>query len=145
MVNLQLTREKIYWCRIVDGNANFLVYSDHGTPIRAWDDGEGRLWVYRDADGLRAVVRSKTWESAYQAVVDECMPDADDDWHAWVESDDDPLPEGVAARSGTPVDETVGTSCYAAVCLNGERLEPLTWKELCRLEWRLIPGDLDLK
>lgn len=137
-MNATATPEKLDYCRIVDGNKNFRVVSEFGNPIASWDEGHGKLWVYRSADFDRAAVRAMTWESAYECVVDECLPDADDDM---IEYDEDGnLPEGVTFRSGVPANPDL-TTCFASVSLNGEVLEPARWQELQRLGWRLILTD----
>lgn len=45
-----------------------------GYPVRYWteDCGEG-LWLYRDASGIMGVVQARTWETAYECVLDEIL------------------------------------------------------------------------
>ena len=98
----------------------------HDNPLRVWDDGFGPLWVYLETLGAVGVVRAKTWEDAYDCVVDEIMDDADmsdPDNHPDVDGN---LPEGLYYRSsGVPSNEGL-ESLIASSDLNGSRVELLT-------------------
>ena len=37
----------------------------YDTPIKTYDDGFGPLYAYRDAGGLRGVVRALSWHDAW--------------------------------------------------------------------------------
>ena len=98
--------------------------------LRVWDDGFGPLWVYYETHGPVGIVRAKTWEDAYQCVVDEIMDDADpDDPDNRPAKGDDPdtweLPDGVYWRgSGVPSNKGL-KSHLAHGDLNGEILRQL--------------------
>jgi hypothetical protein len=44
---------------------------------RFYDDGDGPVWIYRDAGGLLGIVRAQSWETAWSIVEDEILDDAD--------------------------------------------------------------------
>ena len=91
--------------------------------LPVWDDGFGDVYVYFETLGPMGVVRSDSWESAYEAVVDEIMSDADPE-DAVFDADGN-LPDGILMRSnGLPSNPRL-KSYFAAEDLNGSYLVPL--------------------
>lgn len=91
-----------------------------------WDDGFGPLWIYRESLGPCGIVRAKTWEDAYNCVIDEIMDDADPEDPENHPNKDGNLPEGIHYRgSGVPSNPRL-KSPMAYEDLNGSILEPLT-------------------
>lgn len=49
-------------------------WSQYGYPIKTYSDGVGDpLWVYRDSMGVVGIVQSRSWETAYECVLDEIL------------------------------------------------------------------------
>lgn len=48
-----------------------------GRDVRVHDDGYGPLWIHRDSMGVSGIVRSRTFEAAYEICEDEFFPDCD--------------------------------------------------------------------
>ena len=122
--------------------ATFTV-NGHEQPIRICDRGVGDLWLYRDSVGVAGVVRSRTFEEAWQCVVDEILPDAAPDQpDNQLDLHADELPEGIYRRSkGAPTNEGL-RSPLAREDLNGSLLQPLTAGELERLGITLYVEDI---
>lgn len=62
--------------------------SEFDNPIRVYDDGWGKLWVYRTSLGVTGIVRAQTWHDAYECVLDEILTpisvdDVSDAYGAW--------------------------------------------------------------
>ena len=55
--------------------------SIYGNSILSYDDGFGPLWLYRDAGGMRVVVRAMSWEDALDIVYDTLPTIPEDDMH----------------------------------------------------------------
>lgn len=47
--------------------------SEFGTPIPTYDDGFGPLWLYKSANGSCGIVRTQSWETAFELVEDEIL------------------------------------------------------------------------
>lgn len=115
-------------------------------PIDIWDDGEGYLlWIYRETLGVQGIVRAKTFENAYNCVLDEIMSDyvpSEEEIQIWKRNPDTELPEGVHYRNnGLPANPKL-KSHLAQEDLNGSLLEPLTYKLAEELNiWLLITKD----
>lgn len=62
---------------IQDDQALESAASEHGTPIRTYDDGYGPLYVYRTSLGITGIVRAMSWEGAYDCVLDEILTPID--------------------------------------------------------------------
>lgn len=98
--------------------------------MRYWDEGWGKLWIYRESLGPIGIVRAHTWEEAYQYVVDEIMDDADEsnpDSYARSydkTADEGELAEGVQYRSGVPSNDGLNSD-LAQEDLNGSSLDLL--------------------
>jgi hypothetical protein len=112
-------------------------------PLLFWDDAFGPLWVYREAIGVKGIVRAEAYEQAWQCVVDEIMQDADPN-----DPDNRPdaygnLPEGVHYRgSGVPSNEGLN-SHLALEDLNGSWLGELTLDLMDELEIEIVLEEKD--
>jgi hypothetical protein len=53
-------------------------YKSSGTDIPVYDDGFGRLFIYRNSIGVGGIVRAQSWEDAYNICEDEFFPEADE-------------------------------------------------------------------
>jgi hypothetical protein len=113
---------------IGEENSLVSVESQYGNAIRWYDDGWGTLWVYREADGFRGLVRAVGYEDAWQTVVDEILDDAEPEAElSW---------DGVYARGGVPSGYNL-KSILAQSCLNGSYLEELTPELMSELKWKI--------
>ncbi len=91
---------------------------------RFWDDGFGPVWRYAETMGTLGVVRARTWDDAWNCVVDEIMDDADPE-DLSTDPDGPEWPEGVHVRgSGQPASPWA-TTPYAQEDPNGSRLNLL--------------------
>ena len=54
------------------------VTNQYGRELPIYDNGFGPLWVHRDSGGINGVVRTQTWEDAYEICEDEFFPEADE-------------------------------------------------------------------
>lgn len=107
----------------------------HGSaryPTRVWDNGFGKLWVYRETLGVLGIVRADSFENAWSCVVDEILDDADpDDPDTYARSYDADADEYELAEcchwrgSGAPSNPKL-TSGIAREDSNGSRLDELT-------------------
>jgi len=127
-------------------------------PVKFWDDGIGRLWLYRSADFDMGVVRAQTFEDAYDCVLDEILRPIDQDevpeaygfygpnkqaeLDAAVEKakESGDYPELVEGFMYQP--NSTGTG-IVSISLNGECLEPLTDELLkeCHLHVEIEKGE----
>jgi len=95
-----------------------------GCPLDCWDDGfpGDQVWVVCNSMGPIGVVRASSAEKAYEAAIDEILPDADEnDPHIWEVPGDSTsgLAEGYLWRSsGIPSNPSL-SSIYACEDLNG--------------------------
>jgi hypothetical protein len=123
--------------------------SESGHVYKAYDDGQGPWWLYRDASGLMCFIRARSYESAYEVFLDE---------FAWRISEDD-LPEayGLSKQEFEQFNDRLGCcpgeypdliegyhyqpnatgTGIVSVDLNGESLEPVTGALLERLNIKL--------
>lgn len=100
------------------------VLGERRKVTRWYDDGDGPLWLYRDAGGLLAIVRARTWHDAWSVCEDEILDDADESDIEYAE--DGSLPEGTNYRpNGSGSNAWNKTDIYSED-LNGSILEPLT-------------------
>lgn len=108
-----------------DNESIMSVTSEDGRGIRWYDDGWGKLWHYRDAEGLRAIIRASSEANAYEIVLDDILAPIPTDevldaygFSAILESPWGMLPEvyGVELPSGEVVGEyaTRGEAMLAA-------------------------------
>lgn len=116
-----------------------------GYAIKYYDDGDGGLWVYRDTSGVVGIVRAKTWEDAYECVLDEILnPIPQDEVYQAYGYDSAAEFEAVAA-AGDPWDRPLAEGYHhqpnagdgtgiVSTDLNGESLEPLTHRVLDQLQ-----------
>lgn len=101
--------------------------------LPVWDEGFGPLWVYFETLGPVGVVRAKTWEEAWECVVDEIMADVDDEADPENFDSDGNLAECLHYRGcGTPSNPQL-KSMIAAEDPNGSRLVSIN-DPLCA-EW----------
>jgi hypothetical protein len=102
------------------------ILGDRRDVVRTYDDGFGPVFCYRDAGGLLAVVRARTWEDAWSICEDVIFDDADTgDLDGLTVGDD--LPEGCGYRpnGGDPQLAWAQTGVYRED-LNGSALDLLT-------------------
>ena len=111
-------------------------WTRHGSPIQAYDDGYGSLWVYRDSMGITGIVRAQTWDDAYEIVLDEFLKPIDQgevheaygfdtpaDFHAALEGGES---DQVALVEGYHYQPNATGTGIVATDLNGEALDRLT-------------------
>ena len=119
----------------------------YGSPIKTYDDGMGTLYAYRDAGGLRGVVRALSWYDAWEIVEDEILtpiPEEDmpeaygfDTLEELQAAEEPDLAEGYSYQSNATGSGIVQHD------LNGESLNELTPDLLAALEWRIEVKDLN--
>lgn len=117
-----------------------------GHSIPTYDDGWGTLYIARDSMGIVGIVRAQTYVDAWSIVEDEFLPSADDeafekDFEDMTDHEQACWDEAYGYRPngiGGPTPEK-DNGVYAKD-LNGESLEPLTFKMLD--EWEIT---LDVK
>lgn len=121
---------------IQDDQTLVSVTNRYDRELPVYDDGFGKLYVYRDSMGIRGVVRAMSWEDAFEIAVDEFLPVVTyTDELAEIEQhfkDTGDLPEGYRFQANAT------GSGIVSYDLNGEYLDELTDQLAKELELAVV-------